>query len=163
MILDDLINKIRKHKLFRDSVLVFVTESNLGFEAIYHAKHIAQRQIPNACVMREDTDDRPGLRMDHEIKGVMSINLSEMVNDNKVFFWENFITTGASTAPIMIDDILAQMKNFSRHIIPSKNKYDPPKVIFHGKETYDDHVICTMINFSMYKRFMKAPKYKEWR
>lgn len=149
---------------FETAKIIFIPESNLGFEAIWSAREIRRSNIGNICVMEED-QNRAGIKMNRELKKHMCAMFQEKVNLQQVHFHRNFVCIGERNSPEnMKNEIVNQLINYSRILEYSKNKRIAPKETYGGKKGYgfDDHAIALQINLLMKNMFFSKDKYADW-
>lgn len=150
---------------FGAAKLVFIPESNLGFEASWLAHEIRRSNLGNVCIMEED-QNRAGIKMNRDIKKHMCAMFQEKANLEDIKFHKDFICIGDNNSPgNMKTEIINQLLNYSRILEYSKNKRVAPKETYGGKRGYgfDDHAIALQINLLMKNVFLTKDKYKVWR
>lgn len=156
---------LRKVPGLESAVIVFIPESNLGFEAIHQAFKLKNSGLSGICVMNED-DNRAGVKINNDIKRLMVKTLEAKINKKKLRFHANFVVThSGSSVPDIKRELISQLENYSRIIIPSPNLYEPPKEKYSGKMGYgfDDMAIALQLNCLMKRTFFTKPEvYKSY-
>lgn len=140
--------------------IIFVPESNLAWEGIHvqHALHKAN--IPDVCSMIED-DNRAGVKINNNSKKLMTLAFNTKLLERSVYFHKDFKCIGEDNTPEdMKQEIIIQLRNFSRILTPSRDIHKPPKETYGGKSGhgYDDHVIAVVLNHVMKNRFFNTPE-----
>jgi len=166
--------QIRKIPNLEKCNIIFIPESNLGFEALWVSRELKHSGLNNIYIMNED-DNRAGVRMNAELKSNMAILLNEKLRTRSIKLYNKFITVGdeksntpdkdgrkKDVAQLMIKDLFNQLLNYSRIIKPNKDPHKPPTEFYRGKDGYgyDDHVIALQLIAVMINRFKTSPTYK---
>jgi hypothetical protein len=158
------ITAVRKIPGLQSAIVVFIPESNLGFEAIWQHYEIKRSGLPDVCVMHED-DNRAGVRTSRDLKRLMAITFNYTLLDGYVYFHRKFVCTGEQKTPEgMKLELIDQLKNYCRIIKPSNNPHALPVETYGGKSGYgfDDLALALQLNVTMKNRFFSNPIYKEW-
>lgn len=153
---------IRKIPGLESCNIIFIPESNLGFEALWVSRELKHSGLDRIFVMNED-DNRAGVRMNNDLKRYMAILLNEKLRSHSLKLYDKFVTLGEKNTPqLMIKDLFNQLQNYSRIIKPSKDPHKPPVELYRGKDGYgyDDHVIALQLIAIMVNRFRTSAKYK---
>lgn len=153
---------------FSSALIVFVPESNLGYEGWHLSDKLEQEQIPNICILREDKNEgeyRPGIRIYDKLKERLVWMLEERFVDGTVYLYEDFFSVSQKSPSVMLDEVENQLINFARK---EKRKNDPetkPTILFQGKSGYGyDDIVCAWFLIPLAKRFFeKNEKYAFWR
>lgn len=160
--------KIRSIEDFRDSLIVFVPESNLGNEGWHLGELLEQESIPHVCVLKEDVSEgiaRPGIRINDKLKERLVWILEEKFTGGSAYLHEKFFSVSQKQPSDMLDEIENQLINFARK---EKRKNDPdlpPRILFQGKSGYGyDDVVCAWFLIPLAKKaFERNPQYARWR
>lgn len=149
---------------------MIIAESNLGFEASWLL--IKMRELEkdfkfiredDYIFMFEDISKKtgyvgPGVRTDNELKEQMTLLFEQdLVYDRFKFHKDFFTVTDKSTKRQMQEEILNQMRDFSKiEIKRKKSKYAKPTVIYSGKSGYgkDDIMMSLLIGRQLSKLFL---------
>jgi|SRR6056297_2867682 len=116
------------------SYTVVVVESNLGNEAMHHQMYLTNSGLRKIVIMNEDTGEKPGFRATNATKRTMAILLNEMLNQKKMYFYENMVCiNGKYTANQIKKKILDQVANYKRVVEPPKHTHQAPKERYTGK------------------------------
>ena len=156
---------VRKIPGLESSIIVFIPESNLGFEAIWCHYEIRRSGLDSVCVMQED-DNRAGVRTNKALKKMLAISFNYRLLSGRIFFHRRFVCTGEQKSPEgMKRDAEDQLLNYSRIIRPSNDPYAQPNEIYSGKggNGTDDLAFAMQLNPAMKERFWeRKDKYKDW-
>jgi hypothetical protein len=150
---------------FKHSIFVFIPESNFALEGPRLTKTVRISGFKDACVMREYKDE-PGFKTNNKNKKEMALALKVKMMEKGVYIYQYFICTDERFNPgKMLEELKAELENYSRIFKPSNVKYKAPTEIYSGKQGYgfDDLVIALQINLIMKNRFYeKKVEYSKW-
>jgi hypothetical protein len=155
----------------RSSTVVFIPESNLAWEGQHQSKHL-KKEFGNSLVVMKEDHNRVGVRMDANIKKVISISLKEKLSKSHIKLYKDLVSLSETQVlpngetPRMIKgQLVDQLLNFCRIIRPSRDPLKAPTELYSGKSGYgyDDMVIATMLNLFMKRVFWeKQREYKDY-
>lgn len=149
----------------QSSHIIFVPESNLAFEGIWLQQELHRSGLTDVCVMQED-ENRAGVKINKEFKKIMAMSLNYKLLDKSVYFHRDFVCIGESNSPEdMKKEIIDQLRNYSRILVPSNDIHRPPTEKYGGKmgHGFDDHAIAIMLNLVMKNRFfISRERYEKW-
>ncbi len=156
------ITEVRKKPGLENSTLVFIMESNLGWDAIECAEFLRRHETPRICYMRED-QGRIGIKTTEYSKEEMARGIKHKLQDNAICFHRNFFCMAEDMTPEKLkEEFGKQLKNFKRKTIKIGKQI---KVRYNGKGGYgfDDLVIALGLNNYMRSRFFNQPAvYQEY-
>ena len=147
------------------AIVVFIPESNLAFEGIHQQHALRRAGVSDVCVMCED-DNRAGVKTNNEMKKGMALAFKTKVDSKKIRLHSKFVSLTTISRPgEMRQELLEQLLNYSRIIIPSKDIHKAPTELYGGKRGYgyDDLAITVQLGALMKKRFIHSDKYKAWK
>ena len=150
------ITELRKKSGLQNSTLVFIMESNLGWDAIECAEFLMECGTQKICYMRED-EGRIGIKTTEYSKEEMARGIKHKLQDNAICFHRNFFCVAEDMTPEkMKEEFGKQLKNFKRKTIKTRGKI---RVKYDGKGGYgfDDLVIALGLNNYMRNRFFNQP------
>ncbi len=128
--------------------VVFIPESNLGFEALWASDEIRRSGLRDVCVMREDAN-RAGVKTNRELKITMATAFNMKVVRRNAFVLDHFVCIGEGRTPDQIlDEFLMQLKHYSRIVKPPRDpRAGQPTVSYSGKSGYghDDLAIAVQL------------------
>lgn len=171
---DILINHIKRLRMIEgmeQAMVVIAPESNLANEAMHHEYFIKKAGLINVCIMREDRDNKPGIRIDNGIKRTMAMQFNQVLSGNMVYFHEKFVTikskslSNKNPADTIIDEAINQFQCYNRVIKPPNDVNGKAKEMYTGKSGggRDDLVIGAQINYYVKMLFfMHHEKYQEY-
>ena len=159
------IQAVRRIDGLQSARIIFVPESNLAFEGIWLEQELHRSGLKSVCVMRED-ENRAGVRINKEYKKMMAMSLNYKLLDRSIYFHRDFACIGDdNSSDEMQREIIDQLRNYSRILVPSRDVHKPPDERYGGKmgHGFDDHAIALMLNLVMSRRFYSTPeKYGTW-
>lgn len=160
------INALRKLPGLSGAKVIFVPESNSGFESQTYALGIIEHKVPHVYLMDEDTK-HVGIRSTNSSKKRMAILLGHALRAHMVRFHPLLVvTTEQNTADDMRKLLIQQLGDFKRKVKIRRTSADNDGVpeyteIYSGKHGghRDDHALGTMINYIGHVIYMQ--KYEE--
>jgi len=146
--------------------VIFVPESNTGFESQHYCKGIIDNEIPHVYLMDEDKK-HVGMRTDNKAKKQMAILFNHALRARVVRFHPLLVTTDANeTSSNMKKVLIDQVSNFKRKIKVRKvSGEDDGELryteIYSGKfgGRKDDQAMGALINYLGYVIYLQ--KYEE--
>ena len=162
----DHIRACRRIKGLKDSLSVLMIESNMPGIAQSIMRTIRERQLVN-CVIMRDKDGNTGCRTTPQNKPSMVYDTQTIMREKRIVFHRDFTTFGIDYCPEddLRDTLIAEMRSFTRTIIPSKTNPDNVSERFSGKASggKDDFVMALMINIYWRKLFLVEERYRMYR
>ena len=159
------IQAVRRIDGLQSAHIVFIPESNLAFEGIWIQQELHRSGLRDVCIMRED-ENRAGVRVNKEYKKIMAMSLNYKLLDQSIYFHRDFACIGEdNTIDKMQSEIIDQLRNYSRILVPSKDVHKAPDERYGGKtgHGFDDHAIALMLNLLMSRRFFsRTEAYSAW-
>ena len=150
------------------SRIVFIPESNLGFEALWATQHLAMTGLTdNLRVMQEDAN-RAGVKTNRTLKHDMVVAFNMRLNMGNVYTMADFVSVGDSkhTPEEMRDRLLGQLKDFMRIVKPPRDPYHgSPTVSYSGKDGhgFDDLCMSLLLGHTMRSVFWSnQEKYRDF-
>ena len=140
------VTKLRALPDFRASTVVFVPESNLGFEGWHLGESLERSGLKNIVIMKEDYKEgvaRPGIRITHELKERLTFMLQSQFVEKSIYLYSDFFCVSQKTSKKMLDEMENQLLNYARIRQDKKNPHSKPTVHYGGKSGYGyDDVVC---------------------
>ena len=152
-------------KGFEAAKIIFIPESNLGFEGTWAAHEIRRSGLRNICIMDED-NNRAVVRLNRPLKISMCKVFKEKLNLDQIFFHRSFFCIGDGNSPESImNEIVNQLLNYTRRLTYSKDRKIAPKETYGGKQGhgFGDHAIAIQLNLVLKIIFYIKDKYAVWR
>lgn len=172
-------NMIRKHLAAvrqtyegaRNARVVFILESNLGFEAFHIEEDLISLGYTGSgyYVMKEDKE-RTGVRMNNNNKIMLGLTVKVALNNHTIRFHDQLVTVASDhshNSPKKMKTLLVQeLVNFARILIMPANPkdlYSEPKETYSGKDGLgkDDCVISLGWNLVMSRRYFERVRNKD--
>lgn len=156
------VNYLRNRKdvydVLKNATLVFIVESNLGFEASHIAKHV-QNTFTNLIVMNQE--EKIGLHTDNKFKRGSAVLIRNQLQTEMLGLSESLFSTGKS-----LDDTLEQFETelteYREIVEKSDSHFSRVKVTFTGKldaTSNDDLVLALCLNSYWSRQFYVSPEY----
>lgn len=172
-ILVDLIRTVRRLPGLTMAKIVVCIESNLAYEAQRQSamlqKAAAEAQIPQVIIMHEDESHgrvNAGFRTTEDSKKAMALLADEKLCQRRIQFHKNFVYVSTDPQDKLDADsykkeLVKQLEDYKRIIIPSKNPYIPSKELYSGKRGCgtDDDAIAFQLNLMLWDKFHRDRKY----
>lgn len=164
------VNRLRSLKDFERATIVFVPESNLGYEGWHLGELLLSPQygLRNICVMKEDRKEeayRPGIRISSILKERLTWMLEQKFSESSMYLYEHFFTVSYDKPEKMLDEMECQLLNYARIKQTKKNVHSPPTIHYGGKSGYGyDDVVCAWYLLLLARNiFYTKPEYEKWR
>lgn len=125
--------------------IVFIPESNLGFEAIWATRHLQLTGMTeNLRVIHEDAN-RLGVRTNRQLKHDMVVSMNLRLSLRRVYRMSNFVSIGDSehTPDGMGDRLFGQLKDFMCIVKPPRDPYHGTSTVsYSGKDGHGFDDLC---------------------
>ena len=125
--------------------IVFIPESNLGFEALWVTDEIRRCGFTGQWrVMIEDAN-RGGVKTNRPLKHSMVLNMNMRLARRRVYRMSQFVSVGDSgvTPDAICDRLMDQLKDFMRKVKPPRDlDHGMPTVSYSGKGGYGKDDLC---------------------
>lgn len=158
------IHALRKLPGHDASQVVFIPESNLGFEAQHHAMALERSKVPQLVTLREGPQQSIGLLTTNDTKAAQCKLLQELLQNSALSVCADMVCLSMEPAEAL-QQLVGEMKNFSIVVEPPKNAFAKSKMTFSGKlgGQNDDLIIALQLALLGMRRFLNNPLYASFR
>ena len=158
------INALRKLPGHETSQIVFIPESNLGFEAQHHAMALERAKVSRLVTLREGPQQSIGLLTTNETKAAQCKLLQELLENSALSVCADMVCLSAEPAEAL-HMLIGEMRNYSVLIEPPRSAFGRSKQTFSGKlgGQNDDLVIALQLALLGMRRFLNNPLYASFR
>jgi hypothetical protein len=125
--------------------IVFIPESNLGFEALWVTDEIRRSGLGDHWRVMVEDDNRAGVKVNRSMKHLMVIRMNKRLINGRVAHLAPFVSVGDSehTPEEMRDRLLGQLKDFKRKVKPPRDPHHGQAVVsYSGKDGYGFDDLC---------------------
>ena len=151
-------NRAGVNDVLKNATLVFIIESNLGFEASHIANHVS-KTFTNLIVMNQD--EKIGLHTNNEFKRGSAVLIRNQLQTEMVSF-SNALFSTAKPLKQTLEQFQEELYEYREIVEKSDSHFSRVKLTYTGKldsTSNDDLVLALCLNSYWSRQFYVSPEY----